>query len=101
MCAARTSSFLLAAFAALCLPASAQAQTFATYHCADGTDLPVVFYSDTRAVSLQLDGKAIHLPQRVSLTGARYAKGGITLRFTREQIMLGRKGGAQTVCTPG
>jgi membrane-bound inhibitor of C-type lysozyme len=57
----------------------AKAQTFVTYHCQDGTEFIAAFYQSQGVVYLRLDGKDLTLPQRIAASGARYAKGGITL----------------------
>jgi hypothetical protein len=41
----------------------------------------VAFVDGERSAWLQLDGKAVALPRRAALLGARYAKGDITLRI--------------------
>ncbi|MGY4478853.1 MliC family protein [Bradyrhizobium sp. USDA 3364] len=62
--------------------ASAQS-AFRNYHCADGTQFVAAFFNgDTRA-HLQLDGKAVTLTKRLSLTGTRYRGGGVTLEISR------------------
>jgi membrane-bound inhibitor of C-type lysozyme len=56
---------------------------FRNYHCADGTQFIAAFFNgDTRA-HLQLDGKAVTLKKRLSLTGTRYRGGGVTLEISR------------------
>ncbi|HEV2154943.1 MliC family protein [Bradyrhizobium sp.] len=61
----------------------ADAQTFRTYRCADGTRFIVGFYDhDTRAF-LQIDGEPATLEKRVALSGARYSGAGITLRIAK------------------
>ncbi|MVT68280.1 hypothetical protein GPL21_24590 [Bradyrhizobium pachyrhizi] len=56
---------------------------FRNYHCADGTQFIAGFFNgDTRA-HLQLDGKAVTLKKRLSLTGTRYRGGGVTLEISR------------------
>jgi membrane-bound inhibitor of C-type lysozyme len=67
---------ILAASAAL-------AQSFRTYHCADGTQFIVAFYTaDTRAY-MQIDGRPVTLAKRFALSGARYTGGGVTLKITK------------------
>ncbi|WP_050425032.1 MliC family protein [Bradyrhizobium tropiciagri] len=63
---------------------AARAQSaFRNYRCADGTQFIAAFFNgDTRA-HLQLDGKAVTLTKRLSLTGTRYKGGGVTLEITR------------------
>src|ERR1700751_3271800 len=63
--------------------APAHAQSFQTYHCADGTEFIVGFYPyDTRAF-MQIDGRQITLPRRLTLSGSRYSGGDVTLKMTR------------------
>ena len=69
---------------------SVHAQTFFTYRCNDGSEFIAAFYEgDTRA-HLQLDGKAVALPKRMSVSGSRYAKGDTTLRITKTGTTLKR-----------
>jgi|SRR5215470_8207847 len=56
----------LAAFAV----ASALAETFLTFHCADGTEFVMVAREGARSASVQLDGKAVTLPRRLSFPAA-------------------------------
>lgn len=77
------------------LPASAE--TFSWYRCQDGSEFIAAFYEgDTRA-HLQLDGKAVTLPKRISVSGSRYAKGRITLRMTKAATTL-KRGRQVTEC---
>ena len=78
-----------------CLPAAAQ--TFQTYRCQDGSEFVAAFYYGDRRAHLQLDGKAMALPKRVSLSGARYSKGDITLRIVKSGVTL-RRGKETTNC---
>ena len=78
------------------LPAAAQ--TFSTYRCQDGSEFVAAFYREDTRAHLQLDGKAVALPKRVSLSGSRYAKGGVTLRITKTATTL-RRGKQLTECT--
>jgi len=78
------------------MPAGAQPQTFQTYRCEDGTEFIAAFYSGDKRAHLQLDGKAVALSKRVSLS--RYSRGDITLRIARTGITLGR-GKETTTCT--
>lgn len=63
--------------------ASASAQSFQTYHCADGTQFIVGFYPGDSRAYLQIDGRAITLPRRVTLSGSRYSRSDVTLKLTR------------------
>jgi membrane-bound inhibitor of C-type lysozyme len=74
------------------------AQSFLTYSCLDGSEFVVVFFAGDRSVHLQLDGKAVSLPRRLSLSGTRYAKGDIALRITKSVTTLTR-GRRSTECT--
>ena len=77
------------------LPAGAQ--TFFTYHCRDGSEFIAAFYEGDRRAHLQLDGKAVALPKRMSLSGSRYAKGDTTLRITKTATTL-KRGKRLTEC---
>lgn len=79
-------------------PAGAQPQTFQTYRCEDGTEFIAAFYSGDKRAHLQLDGKAVALSKRVSLSGARYSRGDITLRVARTGVTL-QRGKETTACT--
>jgi membrane-bound inhibitor of C-type lysozyme len=74
------------------------AQTFLTYSCHDGSEFIVAFFPGDRSAYLQLDGKAMSLPRRLSFSGSRYAKGDITLRTTKSSTTLTR-GRRSTECT--
>lgn len=57
----------------------AAAQTFQTYHCADGTQFIVGIYDGDKRAFLQIDGEPVTLAKRLTVSGARYAGAGITL----------------------
>jgi membrane-bound inhibitor of C-type lysozyme len=63
-------------------PALAQS-TFQNYRCADGTQFIVGFFQYDSRAHLQLDGKAVTLKKRLTLSGSRYSGGGVTLRITK------------------
>ena len=69
-------------FCLLSSSAGSAQSAFRNYRCADGTQFVALFGRDSRA-HLQLDGKAVMLKKRLSLTGARYAGSGVTLEITR------------------
>ncbi|TWC07059.1 membrane-bound lysozyme inhibitor of c-type lysozyme MliC [Bradyrhizobium macuxiense] len=70
-------------FAFLGSSAAPAQSAFRNYRCADGTQFIAAFFNgDTRA-HLQIDGKAVTLTKRLSLTGTRYKGGGVTLEITR------------------
>lgn len=68
----------------VCGSSAASAQSaFRNYRCADGTQFVAGFFTgDTRA-HLQLDGKAVTLLKRLTLSGSRYSGSGVTLRITK------------------
>jgi len=77
------------------LPVSAQ--TFRTYRCYDGSQFILALFEGDKRAHLQLDGKAVTLPKRISLSGLRYAKGDISLRITKTIIIL-KRGKQSTEC---
>lgn len=61
----------------------AHAQSFETYHCADGTQFIVGFYPYDPRAFVQIDGREITLRRRPALSGTRYSAGDVTLKMTR------------------
>ena len=61
----------------------AAAQTFQTYHCADGSQFTVGFFQYDKRAHLQIDGRAVALTKRLALYGSRYSGGGVTLRIKK------------------
>jgi membrane-bound inhibitor of C-type lysozyme len=61
----------------------AWAQTFQSYHCADGTQFIVAFFEYDSRAHLQIDGAAVTLGRRLALSGSRYSGGGVTLKITK------------------
>src|ERR1700750_1695310 len=59
----------------------ADAQTFRTYRCADGTQFGVGFYDYDNRAFLQIDGEPVTLAKRLTVSGARYSGAGITLKI--------------------
>ncbi|SDI75183.1 Membrane-bound lysozyme-inhibitor of c-type lysozyme [Bradyrhizobium sp. Rc2d] len=57
----------------------ADAQTFQTYRCADGTQFIIGFYDGDKRAFLQIDGEPVTLAKRLTVSGARYSRAGITL----------------------
>ena len=76
------------------------AQSIATYHCSDGSEFVLAMYEYDRRAHLQLDGKAVTLSKRASLSGSRYAKGDTTLRITKTGTTL-KRGRRSTACAAG
>ena len=92
---------LLAPLLAMAVAPLASAQTFRTYHCRDGSEFIVAFYTgDTRA-HVQLDGKAMALRKRLSVSGSRWTKGDITLRMSKTGATTLTRGKQTTQCTGG
>jgi len=75
-------ALLVAAVTAGSLAALAQT-TFKNYRCADGTQFIVGYFQYDSRAHLQLDGKAVTLAKRLSLSGSRYSGSGVTLRVTK------------------
>jgi membrane-bound inhibitor of C-type lysozyme len=75
----------LAAVAVAASPATAQS-SFRNYRCADGSQFMVGFFQYDKRAHLQLDGKAVTLPRRWTLSGSRYQAKGVTLRITKAGV---------------
>jgi membrane-bound inhibitor of C-type lysozyme len=81
----RGSVIIILAAAALTMGAvPARAQTFQNYGCADGSNFIVAFYPHDKRAHIQLDGRAVTLSRRPTLSGARYSATGVTLRMTKD-----------------
>jgi membrane-bound inhibitor of C-type lysozyme len=61
----------------------ALAQTFQSYRCADGTQFIVGFYEYDQRAFLQIDGRAMTLGRRLTLSGSRYSGSGVTLKIIK------------------
>lgn len=80
----------------------AQDGTFQSFVCADGARFTAAFPTyDPKQVRVQIDGKAVTLRKRFTLTGARYTGRGVTLTMNRSGTILrhGRRGA--TKCMAG
>jgi len=64
-------------------PAAVAQTSFKNYRCTDGTQFIVGFFQYDSRAHLQLDGKAVTLAKRLSLSGSRYSGSGVTLRVTK------------------
>ena len=92
-----TRRFALTAAAVIGLTAPASVQVFASYQCDDGAQFASAFYEGS--VAVQLDGKALLLPQRLSLPGhVRYAKSGATIIIKGSNVTL-RSGSIRGECS--
>jgi len=69
---------------------STQAQTFVAYTCADGSNISAAFYKGEKRMHMQLSGRSLVLPQRLSGSGARYAKGGVSFWIKGQEATLKR-----------
>ena len=90
-----------AALAAACAAAGtapASAQTFQSYHCAEGTRFIVAFYDFDSRAHLQIDGQAVTLPKRLTLSGSRYSGGGVTLTITKAGVTVRHARRPATAC---
>lgn len=67
----------------ICFTRHADAQTFRTYRCADGTQFIVGFYDGDKRAFLQIDGEPVTLGKRLAVSGARYSGAGVTLTIGR------------------
>jgi membrane-bound inhibitor of C-type lysozyme len=73
--------------AVVTMPSQAAAQSdFKNYRCADGSQFTVGFFQYDRRAHMQLDGKALTLPKRWTLSGSRYQGKGVTLGITKAGI---------------
>ena len=89
----------LAAFvAALPAVSPALAQTFQTYRCADRSEFIVGFFSSDSRAHLQLDGRAVTLARRFTISGSRYSAGGVTLKITKAGTTLKHARRPVTAC---
>jgi membrane-bound inhibitor of C-type lysozyme len=89
---------VLAAFLAGGL-SPASAQKFFNYACADGSQLVAAFVPQSKSAYVQLDGKAMTLPQRLAASGARYAKSGVTFWIKGNSARLKRPKKKWTQCS--
>jgi membrane-bound inhibitor of C-type lysozyme len=77
---------------------SAQAQTFQSYSCADGTQFIVGFFQYDKRAHLQIDGRAVTLGKRFGLSGARYSGGGVTLKIGKAGTTIKHAKRPTTAC---
>ena len=84
-------------------PASAQTvpdRTFQSFVCDDGARFTAAFFKyDPKQVHLQLDGKAVALRRRFTLSGSRYTGRGVTLTMNRSGTILRHGKRGPTRCT--
>ncbi|MDB5609782.1 MAG: hypothetical protein JWP25_6682 [Bradyrhizobium sp.] len=87
---------LVAGVATISSPVFAQA--FQSYRCADGTQFIAGFYQYDSRAHLQVDGGAVTLARRLTLSGSRYSGSGVTLKITKEGITLKHAKRPATAC---
>jgi len=92
----RTIATAIAASVALVAPATAE--NIALYQCADGSQFALAFYEADSRAHIQLNGKALALPKRLALSGARYTASGVTLRIDKDTTTLKRPREPTTTC---
>ena len=82
----------LAIIAAALVSTPAKAQAFRNYQCEGGAHFELAFLKNSKAGFVQLDGKSLQMPRFISITGARYRKGGVTIWIRGERATLRRSG---------
>lgn len=82
----------------LTLPAAAEG--ISLYQCADGLQFALAFYEADSHAHIQLNGKSLSLPKRLSLSGTRYSQSGVTLRIGKDATTLKRPRQQITTCKP-
>jgi membrane-bound inhibitor of C-type lysozyme len=86
----------IAGSVALAVPAAAD--DIALYQCVDGSQFALAFYEADTHAHIQLNGKALSLPKRLSLSGARYSASGVTLRIDKNITTLKHPREPVTTC---
>lgn len=89
-------AFMLTGVALFVTPSPAQ--TFVSYRCADGAMISAVFFKGERRMHMQLEGSSLVLPQRLSGSGARYAKSGVSFWIKGQGARLKRPKKKATLC---
>jgi membrane-bound inhibitor of C-type lysozyme len=77
---------------------AALAQTFQRYRCADGTQFIVGFFEYDSRAHLQIDGVAVTLAKRLTLSGSRYSGGGVTLKIGKAGVTVKHARRPVTAC---
>jgi len=76
----------------------ALAQTFDSYHCADGTKFIVGFFKYDSRAHLQIGGRAVTLARGIALSGSRYSGDGVTLTMTKAGVTVRQARRPVTAC---
>jgi membrane-bound inhibitor of C-type lysozyme len=82
----------------LCATAVHAQVIFVSYGCADGTQISAAFYKGDNRARLQFDGHVYALPQRLSASGARYARSGVSFWIKGQEATLRRPKVKATLC---
>jgi membrane-bound inhibitor of C-type lysozyme len=82
----------------LCATTAHAQVIFVSYECADGTPVSAAFYKGDNRMRLQFDGHAHALPQRLSASGARYSKSGVSFWIKGQEATLKRPKKKATLC---
>jgi membrane-bound inhibitor of C-type lysozyme len=90
----------LLAWGVVSAPTAASAQTFQTFHCADGTRFIAAFYPHDARAYLQIDGAPVTLRKRLSWSAARYSGGGVTMTIRNAGVIVKHARRPATVCEP-
>ncbi|MDB5575001.1 MAG: lysozyme inhibitor [Bradyrhizobium sp.] len=78
-------------------PALAQT-TWQNYSCGDGSQFIVGFFQYDKRAHMQIDGKAVTLGKRLTLSGSRYSGRGVTLTIGRAGARLKHGKRPATAC---
>ena len=78
---------------------AAQAETHYHYECTDGASFEVMFYPETKAAYLQIDGKSLMLPKRFSLISQRFKKDGYSFAMRSGGKAIMKHAGKTSQCS--
>ena len=84
----------------VCLALPAAAEGISLYQCADGLQFALAFYEADSRAHIQLNGKSLSLPKRLSLSSSRYSQSGVTLQIGKDATTLKRPREPVTTCKP-
>jgi membrane-bound inhibitor of C-type lysozyme len=94
----RRRSIALVAVGVVGLSSSALAQRFTAYECNDGAQFQVALLDTEKKAYLQLDGRALQLPKKITYTGDRYAAGGVTFWVRGNGVVTIKRSGKVSEC---
>jgi membrane-bound inhibitor of C-type lysozyme len=84
--------------AAVSSPGMAQSFQSYRYRCADGSQFIVGFFQYDSRAHMQIDGRAVTLARRFTLSGSRYSGGGVTFRMMKAGTTVRHAGRPATAC---